>query len=84
MTRILQTLLKVWSFILTSSPSANKMASARWFCEEKDADDEIWKTNSEAELSYDTNFALKYLCARVILIRVPELCEATKYQTHQS
>lgn len=84
MTRILQTLLKVWPFILTSSLSVNKMTSARSFCEEKDADDEMWKTNSEAELSYDTNFALKYLCARIILIRVPELGEATKYQTHKS
>lgn len=84
MTRILQTLLKVGPFILTSSPSANKLTCARSFCEEKDADDEIWKTNSEAELSYDTNLALKYLCTQVVLIRVSKLCEATKYQTHKS
>lgn len=77
MTGILQSLFIVRSFILTSNPSANELTSTRLFCVPKQADYEIWNTNSgAAELRGDMN----YLCAQV-LITVPEQCEATKYQT---
>lgn len=63
-TRVLQSLLKVRPFILTSNPSANKLKPTPSVHVEKRADYEIWNTNCEAELHCDAKFALKYLCAQ--------------------
>lgn len=57
--------------MLTSHPSANELTPTQ---------DSVWRTTlimrygiqTEAELRCDTSFALKYLCAQVLLITGPE------------